>query len=167
MCLRCGRELRADAFYLLPPGKPYGACRECLGFPNRRRPAGDQRALASARNRRYNRSHRSAISDKQRQRRRATPGLTVAECQRYRARKKRATGSISGAEVTALYAEYGHRCAYCGRQRSLTLDHVRPLSKGGEHTIRSAAPACVRCNSSKHDRDILQWLASGGFRAIA
>lgn len=32
-----------------------------------------------------------------------------------------------------------------------TVDHVVPLSRGGEHTLANAQTACLRCNSIKSD----------------
>ena len=32
-----------------------------------------------------------------------------------------------------------------------TVDHVIPLSKGGEHSLGNAGTACLRCNSAKQD----------------
>jgi HNH endonuclease len=37
---------------------------------------------------------------------------------------------------------------------SPTIDHVVPLSRGGEHSMRNAATTHLRCNSSKQDRVI-------------
>lgn len=34
---------------------------------------------------------------------------------------------------------------------SATVDHVIPLSHGGEHTVRNARTAHLRCNSAKQD----------------
>src|SRR5437867_7000327 len=48
---------------------------------------------------------------------------------------------------------YGHRCAYCGKKRKLTMDHVIPLSKGGLHHASNIVPACKTCNSVKRDRE--------------
>jgi 5-methylcytosine-specific restriction endonuclease McrA len=45
-----------------------------------------------------------------------------------------------------------YRCYYCKKKRQLTMDHVIPLSKGGKHTASNIVPACLSCNSSKHDK---------------
>ncbi|MEM9927334.1 MAG: HNH endonuclease [Cyanobacteria bacterium P01_D01_bin.50] len=45
-----------------------------------------------------------------------------------------------------------HRCQYCGSTKHLTLDHVIPRSKGGQHTWDNVVTACERCNSKKGDR---------------
>ncbi|MCG9893734.1 MAG: HNH endonuclease [Thermosynechococcaceae cyanobacterium MS004] len=45
-----------------------------------------------------------------------------------------------------------HACQYCGSSKHLTLDHVIPRSKGGQHTWNNVVAACVRCNARKGDR---------------
>ncbi|MEQ9359741.1 HNH endonuclease [Coleofasciculus chthonoplastes] len=45
-----------------------------------------------------------------------------------------------------------HRCQYCGSPKRLTLDHVIPRSKGGNHRWDNVVTACQRCNSQKGDR---------------
>ena len=44
-----------------------------------------------------------------------------------------------------------HCCVYCGL-RADTIDHVRPRSRGGEHTWVNVVAACARCNHRKGDR---------------
>lgn len=45
-----------------------------------------------------------------------------------------------------------YRCQYCGGiERHLTLDHVHPVSKGGQHCWRNVVAACDHCNSRKGD----------------
>jgi 5-methylcytosine-specific restriction endonuclease McrA len=45
---------------------------------------------------------------------------------------------------------YRYRCAYCGKKKKLTQDHVIPISKHGSHTDKNIVPACGPCNSSKY-----------------
>lgn len=45
-----------------------------------------------------------------------------------------------------------HTCQYCGSTKRLTLDHVIPRSRGGQHTWNNVVIACERCNSRKGDR---------------
>ena len=44
-----------------------------------------------------------------------------------------------------------HRCQYCGSNKHLTLDHVIPVSKGGEHKWNNVVTACEPCNQRKRD----------------
>jgi 5-methylcytosine-specific restriction endonuclease McrA len=44
-------------------------------------------------------------------------------------------------------------CQYCGKEgRQLTLDHVIPRYRGGEHTWGNVVSACVPCNRRKAGR---------------
>ncbi len=46
-----------------------------------------------------------------------------------------------------------YTCQYCGRQAGdLTIDHVVPKSKGGEHTWENLVSACKACNHRKAGR---------------
>jgi 5-methylcytosine-specific restriction endonuclease McrA len=42
-------------------------------------------------------------------------------------------------------------CQYCGTRRDLTLDHVMPSSRGGQHVWTNLVTACKRCNARKGD----------------
>src|SRR4030067_3759248 len=43
-----------------------------------------------------------------------------------------------------------YACQYCGEQsRHLTLDHVIPRYRGGQHTWENVVSACVDCNRKK------------------
>jgi len=44
------------------------------------------------------------------------------------------------------------RCQCCGSEENLELDHVIPLSCGGEHSKENAQVLCKSCNASKGNR---------------
>lgn len=51
---------------------------------------------------------------------------------------------------------YGPECAYChrgdGGLMGLTIDHIKPISKGGAvRDVRNMALACLGCNRAKGD----------------
>ena len=58
----------------------------------------------------------------------------------------------------AIYLRDGLACAYCGSSVEegvqLTLDHVKPHSKGGSNEATNLVTACSRCNSSRGDRPV-------------
>lgn len=71
--------------------------------------------------------------------------------QRYR-RRSRFVGlenSLTHDQWLQIKAAYRHRCAYCGRRKPLTMDHIVPVVSGGSHTSDNIIPACQSCNSSK------------------
>lgn len=46
-----------------------------------------------------------------------------------------------------------YTCQYCGlKTRNLTLDHVIPRFRGGQHTWENVVSACVACNRHKAGR---------------
>ena len=48
-----------------------------------------------------------------------------------------------------------HTCQYCGaRVARLTLDHVLPRHRGGEHTWFNLVTACAACNLKKGGRSL-------------
>jgi len=47
----------------------------------------------------------------------------------------------------------GYRCQYCGQQMpNLTVDHVIPRHRGGEHRWENLVAACPQCNRRKGGR---------------
>jgi len=46
-----------------------------------------------------------------------------------------------------------HTCQYCDKEtRQLTLDHVIPRHRGGQHTWENVVSACIFCNRHKAGR---------------
>ncbi|MFQ5902651.1 MAG: HNH endonuclease [Candidatus Binatia bacterium] len=51
-------------------------------------------------------------------------------------------------------------CHYCGRKvspRSLTMDHIVPIIRGGKSTKGNLVPACKECNTRKKHRLLMEW----------
>lgn len=53
-------------------------------------------------------------------------------------------------------------CSYCGERDywrpGVGVDHIVPRSSGGLDHWMNLTAACTRCNSSKHDKPLLQYL---------
>lgn len=60
----------------------------------------------------------------------------------------------------AVLLASNYTCAY-DRAPARTGDHVIPLSKGGRTEHRNVLAACARCNTSKGDRTLREWIESG------
>lgn len=65
---------------------------------------------------------------------------------------------------------WNNRCAYCGKppidDASLTMDHVRPKSRGGEDRTSNVIPACAPCNTDKGSADWVAWYRMQRFYTI-
>lgn len=55
-----------------------------------------------------------------------------------------------------IFKRDNYTCAYCGKYRDLTVDHIHPKSKGGKDTWENLISACFKCNSRKGDQTIEQ-----------
>lgn len=86
---------------------------------------------------------------------------------RRRNYKLNAEGSHTEQEWQDKKKKYCYRCAYCGIHENvlkdkykckkwwlLTEDHIIPLTKKGTDYINNIIPACVSCNSTKHNKII-------------
>ncbi len=54
-----------------------------------------------------------------------------------------------------VYLRDDYRCQYCQKkcqERELTMDHVKPVVKGGKKTWENIVSACMKCNQKKGDR---------------
>jgi hypothetical protein len=60
---------------------------------------------------------------------------------------------VSDKEIKNLL---GKPCFYCG-EKSMHIDHIVPISRGGNHSIGNIVQACAHCNLSKNAKFITEW----------
>ena len=55
---------------------------------------------------------------------------------------------------------FDHKCAYCGSEGDLLMEHAIPINKEmlGEHRLGNLVPSCKLCNSNKGNRDFREFL---------
>lgn len=102
---------------------------------------------------RENRKSLIALSQKWRQ---ENPDKCKAICavQRMnrRARERNASGQFVYADWIKKVEFHGWRCFYCSIEldvTTLTIDHRKPLYRGGSNWISNLVPSCKSCNCSK------------------
>lgn len=74
---------------------------------------------------------------------------------------ERRTRELQAGPMDAAYVKTlleARWCWYCDRKGKVTIDHVVPISRGGSNANDNLAPACVRCNSEKHDKTLFEWM---------
>lgn len=67
-------------------------------------------------------------------------------------------GRVEPEEWRARVEEFDARCGYCNEKCVIEMDHFRPLSKGGDHTLDNVIPACQACNAKKGSKLIFEWV---------
>ena len=99
----------------------------------------------------YKKEHREETQAYQREWRRNNPDRANAIRNRHRdARRGAAIVDLTYEQWVEIQAAWGHRCAYCHKKTKLTMDHLTPVSEGGNHTASNIVPACRSCNSKKN-----------------
>ena len=61
---------------------------------------------------------------------------------------------------------FGFRCSYSGEilnKDTRSIDHIKPLNKGGKQEIWNLVRMDRCLNSSKNDKDMLQWYKEQDF----
>lgn len=105
----------------------------------------------------YLQEHPEVRLKSQRNYRKNHPELRGKYDRERRLRKFNALGNHTYEQWIARIEFYGWRCKYCKVQldeKSLTMDHIIPLNKGGSNWASNLAPACKPCNSSKQDKKL-------------
>lgn len=81
----------------------------------------------------------------------------VAQQELWRVRAQNARTSVLGLqsdltlkEWMAILIKYKMKCFYCKTKDFNSMDHIRPVSKGGGTTKDNVIPACSECNSQKY-----------------
>lgn len=77
-------------------------------------------------------------------------------------RRRYAEGDLTLEQWEHIVDLYSGRCGYCGDDAS-TIEHVRPLSRGGQHTALNVIPACKYCNLRKGSKTVEEWMGTIGF----
>lgn len=118
--------------------------------------SGTRRARSIARATEWNRTHkerRKEIKDKWRENNRERTNFLT---RRYIYRRKNAIGGMTLEEQRYVY-KMMPLCPYCNLNKSDTLDHVTPLSKGGTNNADNVIAVCRSCNSKKGAKTLLEF----------
>ena len=80
--------------------------------------------------------------------------------------------TTSSAEAKRLWRKkikeaWDHKCAYCGSDKELTIDHITPRSKGGADVTKNVVCACHDCNQDKAHTPMEDWYLSQEFFNMA
>ena len=138
--------------------RKHGHCVECgNGYRDPEKRRASQRACYQRNIQRYRASARERMQLKLQ----ADPLEQLVRRARSHQIKVRNRGNhhrpVGKSEISARFAQFDRRCAYCGCECDPVIEHFIPRSKGGPHAIGNILPACHDCNSSKTNHDPEEW----------
>lgn len=109
----------------------------------------------------YVAANRQKVAANEARWRKQYPEKKVIKEQRRRARIRGARGDgITTEQWARLKRDYAGLCAHCATPtKRPQLDHIDPVSRGGDHDVANAVPACSTCNQSKNNTPLVVWLA--------
>lgn len=81
-----------------------------------------------------------------------TSEYRVAAQNKRRVLKLNAEGSHTLEQWENLKIQHKNQCVFCGEKKKLTIDHIKPLTKGGSDNISNIQPLCKSCNSKKGNK---------------
>ena len=59
---------------------------------------------------------------------------------------------MSDPQRERILEKYNHQCVHCGSEENLEIDHIIPVSKGGEGSDENLQVLCRSCNRSKSNK---------------
>lgn len=128
------------------------------------------RAKRLAYNKKRYEENREELNEQTRLYRRANPEKVRAKNDRYRRlnlercsfwasqyyfrRQANGGGGCNYEQWLDLCEQHGNVCLCCGADDPLTMDHIVPISLGGQHDLSNIQPLCKPCNSRKSAKTI-------------
>jgi len=117
----------------------------------------------SLRGRIYKETHKKELKAKQKEREKNNPEyykiINLRKTNKRRALRYKTKGRVTTADINKLIEDSNNICFWCDKEiKKMHLDHVYPLSRGGEDTINNLVVSCSVCNQHKSDKMPEDWL---------
>lgn len=106
--------------------------------------------------------YRQRLKVNSRRRARENPEYYAVAAHKRRELLRGAEGSFTLDDWRLVLRAHGGSCVYCGLSENITIDHLDPVSRGGDNDASNLAPACKSCNSKKKDDHADDYAASAG-----
>lgn len=98
--------------------------------------------------------------------------MTVTEAKRKRSPHQPVGRWIRKEKRLAIYLRDEFKCLACGKDlhgahpRAITLDHIRPRSKGGSNDRTNLFTCCRTCNSKRQSKTVRQAFGDEVYRRV-
>ncbi len=145
----------------------YEANKESIAERKKEYYEANKEAIAE-RGKKYYEENKEAIAECGKKYRQTPQGQIVAfnRHNRRRAREQNQGKGITKEQWLDMMSFFNWECAYSGKtltKETRSIDHIEPLNKGGENEIWNCIPMNRSLNSSKQDKDMLEWYTKQPF----
>ena len=65
--------------------------------------------------------------------------------------------SLTTEEIEFVFDFFDYKCIYCGDPFE-AIEHITPLSKGGDNVMENIGPVCSKCNNRKNNMSFEEWV---------
>ena len=147
--------------------KYYEQNKEAIAKYKKRWDEENKEAVAEYCKKRYE-ENKEAIVERQKKYRNTPQGQVVLFNGRNkrRAKEQNQGSGIAEEQWLEMMNFFNWKCAYSGKKltkKTRSIDHIEPLNKGGENEIWNCIPMNRSLNSSKQDKDMLEWYTKQPF----
>jgi len=161
-----GINSRRKARYAANPSKYRSAESEARwnsggGKEYKRKWTEDNRPRLNELGRAWKRANAEQVRDSKAEYYRLNPHVAVIAQQRRRALVRGAEGHFTKEDIQCITDAQGGLCATpgCSNSGKLTIDHIKPLSRGGSNWPSNIQMLCLTCNCTKRDKDNDEFMA--------
>lgn len=168
-CSKCGEILLATTEYFhKQKGGKYGLkaiCKECnkkYDKEHGKEYREQNKEAIAEKNKKYREQNKQAIAEHGKKYRQTPQGQVVEfnKSSRRRAKEQNQGKGITKEQWLEMMSFFNWKCAYSGKtltKETRSIDHVIPLNSGGENEIWNMIPMDRSLNSSKNDKEMLDW----------
>ncbi len=123
----------------------------------------DNRAKRRTQGRLWHLRNKKAANERSREWRAKNKEAVNSYTRTRRARRFKNGGKHTGHDVMEIFKMQKRRCAYCRDKLSaFQVDHIQPLSRGGDNGRQNLQLLCAECNLRKHGSDPIVYAQSLG-----
>ncbi|HAQ02974.1 TPA: hypothetical protein DCQ22_03735 [Candidatus Nomurabacteria bacterium] len=118
----------------------------------KRKYAHDHREQESIRHKMWRDKNREYVNSRNRKYTKTNKEQRRLNDEKRRAAKNGCENKLTKSEWLEILSKHEYKCAKCGTQERISLDHIIPLSKGGTHSADNVQPLCISCNCKKYNK---------------